>query len=74
VLATLSSTRTDNLIDSGEGGAAALTSGYHLAFWIGAALVGAAIAVAVIVFEPKDRQEGAATEPAPREEAYSEAA
>ena len=74
VLATLSSTRTDNLIDSGEGGAAALTSGYHLAFWIGAALVGAAIAVAVIVFEPEDRQEGAATEPAPREEAYSEAA
>ena len=74
VLATLSSTRSDNLIDSGEAGASALTSGYHLAFWIGAALVVAAIAVAVTMFEPEDRQESTAAETAPGEQAYSEAA
>ena len=32
--------------------AAALTSGYHLAFWIAAGLVLVAIAVAVVVVEP----------------------
>ena len=74
VLATLSSTRSDSLIDSGEAGASALTSGYHLAFWIGAALVVAAIAVAVTMFEPEDRQESTAAETAPGEQAYSEAA
>ena len=37
VLATLSTTRTDNLIADGEARASALTDGYHLAFWIGAA-------------------------------------
>ena len=36
VLATLSSTRSDNLIASGHSTASALTSGYHLAFLIGA--------------------------------------
>ena len=42
VLATLSTTRSDNLIADGESTASALTSGYHLAFLIGAALVVAA--------------------------------
>ena len=40
-------TRSDNLIADGEATASALTSGYHLAFLIGAALVVAAIVVAV---------------------------
>src|SRR4051812_12559930 len=39
LLATLSTTRTDHLLSSGESNAAALTSGYHLAFAIGAGLV-----------------------------------
>ena len=39
MLATLSATRSDDLIDDGEATASALTSGYHLAFLIGAALV-----------------------------------
>ena len=39
VLATLSRTRSDSLIDDGHGTASALTSGYHLAFLIGAGLV-----------------------------------
>jgi hypothetical protein len=49
VLATLSTTRTRHLLDHGESNAAALTSGYHLAFAVGAVLVLAAIAVTLIV-------------------------
>jgi EmrB/QacA subfamily drug resistance transporter len=49
VLATLSATRTDNLLASGTSPDAALTSGFHLAFWIGAGLVAAAIAVSALV-------------------------
>jgi hypothetical protein len=45
VLATLSSTRTSNLLADGHGTAQALTSGYHLAFGIGAGLVIAALGV-----------------------------
>ena len=57
VLATLSSTRSDNLIGSGHSTASALTSGYHLAFLIGAALVLAAIVVAVTVLESEAQAE-----------------
>jgi len=46
VLATVSAGRTSALAARGEGTAAALTGGYHLAFWIAAGLVAAAIAVA----------------------------
>jgi EmrB/QacA subfamily drug resistance transporter len=53
VLATLSATRTADLKASGVSTASALTSGYHLAFFIGAALVLAALAVAVLVLEPQ---------------------
>ena len=51
VLATLSTTRTENLLADGQPQAAAQTGGYHLAFWIGAALVVAAIAVAAAVLQ-----------------------
>jgi EmrB/QacA subfamily drug resistance transporter len=57
VLATLSATRSDNLIRDGKSVAAALTSGYHLAFLIGAVLVVAAIVVAVTVIEPEKKAE-----------------
>jgi EmrB/QacA subfamily drug resistance transporter len=49
VLATLSATRTADLLGDGESTAIALTSGYRLAFLIAAALVVAAIAVAAAV-------------------------
>ena len=49
VLATLSTSRSGRLIAQGHSTAAALTSGYHLAFWIAAALVAAAIAVVPVV-------------------------
>jgi EmrB/QacA subfamily drug resistance transporter len=51
VLATLSTTRTDNLEADGVSTASALVSGYHLAFWIGSALVVAAFAIAVTLLE-----------------------
>jgi MFS family permease len=49
VLATLSTARSNRLLGQGHSDAAALTSGYHLAFWIAAALVALAIAVAATV-------------------------
>ncbi len=53
VLATLSSTRTDNLLASGSSPDAALTSGFHLAFWIGAGLLTAALAVTTVVLRSR---------------------
>src|SRR6201999_3834623 len=52
VLATLSASRSDDLAAHGSSTAAALTSGYHLAFWIGAALVLAGIVAALAVLRP----------------------
>jgi EmrB/QacA subfamily drug resistance transporter len=49
VLATLSSTRTSDLLADGHGTADALTSGYHLAFGVGAGLVVAALGVTLAV-------------------------
>jgi EmrB/QacA subfamily drug resistance transporter len=73
VLATVSASRADNLIEDGEPTLSALTSGYHAAFLIGAALVVAAIIVAAAVLRPA----GKADQPAPgdsEQPAYSEAA
>ncbi len=47
VLATLSASRTSTLERHGTHTAAALTGGYHLAFWIAAALVACAIGLAL---------------------------
>ena len=52
VLATLSANRTDNLVAAGSSRNAALTSGLHLACWIGAGLVVAAIAVTALIVRP----------------------
>ncbi|HEV3229273.1 MAG TPA: MFS transporter [Solirubrobacteraceae bacterium] len=77
VLATLSATRSHHLIHTGHATASALTSGYHLAFLIGAGLVAAGIAVGVTLLQPAERgerqvaPEGAS---AGAEPAYSEAA
>ena len=77
VLATVSASHSDALIADGESEAAALTSGYHLAFWIGAALVLAAIVVALTVLRPDQadaRQRDHEAEARGGEVAYSEAA
>jgi len=52
LLATLSATRTENRIADGISDATALVDGYHLAFWVAAGLVVAAIAVALVVLQP----------------------
>lgn len=73
VLATLSATRTGDLLASGDSKPVALTGGYELAFWVAAALVVAALAVALTVLEaepPQGQEAEAGGEGMP---AYSEA-
>ncbi len=65
VLATLATTRTANLVKTGTPTPSALTSGYHLAFWIAAGLVLAAIAVAATVVKPEP---AGSDEPAPAQD------
>jgi EmrB/QacA subfamily drug resistance transporter len=62
VLATLSATRTKNLLASGHARPEALLGGYHLAFTIGAALVVVSLALALTVLRPGEQvqREGAA--------------
>ena len=78
VLATLSTTRSDDLLASGESTASALTDGYHLAFLVGAGLVAFGIVLAVTVLEPGAiaAEDEAVEEAVPDEaqQAYSEAA
>jgi EmrB/QacA subfamily drug resistance transporter len=76
VLATLSTTRTNNLLGDGHSVANALTSGYHLAFLIGTVLVVAAIVVAAAVLRaPAPAEiEGADVQRLEREPAYEQAA
>jgi MFS family permease len=60
ILATLATERTERLLAEGEPAAAALNSGYHLAYVIGAGMVLIAIAIAVSAL----RSPEAAAEPA----------
>jgi MFS family permease len=73
VLATLAAERTDRLLAAGERHAAALNSGYHLAYLVGAALVALALVVALVVLQPKPGPARQAEAEADAEPAYSEA-
>ena len=53
VLATLSTTRTEDLLAAGESAQAALNGGYHLGYMIGGALVVGAIAIAATVLRAR---------------------
>ena len=68
VLATVSAARSEDLLAAGDAAASALTSGYHLAFLIGAGLVAAAFAVAWSVLSepgaPAEAHEAGAAQPA----------
>jgi EmrB/QacA subfamily drug resistance transporter len=65
VLATLSTTHTQTLLDAGESTKAALVGGYHLAFLIGAATIGLAVIIAILVLQPARAHAGGhAGEPA----------
>jgi EmrB/QacA subfamily drug resistance transporter len=52
VLAALSAARTRTLGAQGESAKAALTGGYHLAFWVAAAVVAVAVLIARSVLRP----------------------
>ncbi|HEY8810189.1 MAG TPA: MFS transporter [Solirubrobacterales bacterium] len=82
ILATLAAERTSTLLDGGTSHAAALNSGFHLAYLVGAGMVAVALAIAVFVLrsepmpDPAAMAEGMAGEEAhggAREPAYSEA-
>ena len=79
VLATLAAQRTDNKLADGAGQLAALNSGYHLAYVIGAILVAAAVVIAFTVLRevpmpsPEQMAEHAHGAEPEAEPAYSEA-
>jgi MFS family permease len=59
VLATLASQRTDSELEAGASQLAALNSGFHLAYLVGAGLVAVALAIAVFVLRYEPVPEGA---------------
>ena len=63
VLATLATERTERALADGESAAAALNSGYHLAYLVGAGLVLVAIAVAISYLRSEVPEAEAASEP-----------
>jgi EmrB/QacA subfamily drug resistance transporter len=64
VLATVSASRTSALAARQQPTAAALTGGYHLAFWIACGLVGAAAVVTVTLLRPQPHVIGTSPSPA----------
>ena len=72
VLATLATERTDGLLAEGHSTASALTSGYHVAYLVGAALIGVAIVIALRAFREQPAQ--AEVTGISQEPAYSNAA
>jgi hypothetical protein len=53
VLATLSTSRSDDLLAAGDSAAEALTSGYRLAFVVGLGFILTALVLAVRVLQPE---------------------
>jgi EmrB/QacA subfamily drug resistance transporter len=64
VLATVSASRTSALLAQHQPAAAALTGGYHLAFWIACGLVVGAVVVAATVLRPRPEPAAAPCQPA----------
>lgn len=62
LLATLASERTDSLTAAGEATAQALNGGYHLAYLVGAALVGVALLLSIVVLRSPRAAPAAARE------------
>jgi EmrB/QacA subfamily drug resistance transporter len=71
VLATLSTERTNLLLDNGEGQLQALTSGYHVAYLVGAVLAAIAAAIAIFVLQAPRPEEMHVAQEEP-EPAFSE--
>jgi EmrB/QacA subfamily drug resistance transporter len=70
VLATVATERTDGLLSDGESTASALNSGYHLAYLVGAGLVGVAVVIALLTLRAPEEE--AEPEPAPEPELVPE--
>jgi EmrB/QacA subfamily drug resistance transporter len=68
VLATLASERTTQRLADGASNAAALNSGYHLAYVVGAALVAVSLVIGAVVLQSPDMSAHAAA-PGPHAEA-----
>jgi hypothetical protein len=62
LLATMSTNRTSSLLAGGDSTAEALTSGFRLAFLIGAGLVAVAVGIALTVLRPAEVPQLAAAE------------
>jgi MFS family permease len=73
VLATLASERTDSLRAGGESAKAALNSGYHLAYVVGAGLTLIAMIVAITVLRESKPAQAEDESAADREPAYANA-
>jgi len=76
LLATISTERTQSLLEDGESTASALTGGFHVAYLIGAGAAVAAIVAAVTVLRSEDPAAAAAhagAGPAGAEPAYADA-
>jgi hypothetical protein len=77
ILATLATSRTEDLLANGESTASALTDGYQLAFIVAAGLVVAAIGIALTVLRSESAAAAeveAQADVGDAEPAYSEAA
>jgi EmrB/QacA subfamily drug resistance transporter len=72
VLATLASGRTEDQIAEGVSQAAALNSGFHLAYLVGAVLVAVALVIAAIVLKPVPAMAGHGGHGAPEQDGQSE--
>jgi EmrB/QacA subfamily drug resistance transporter len=57
VLATVSTTRTENLLAKGTDQATALTSGFQIAFWVGVGLAAASLIATLVALRGRDLQQ-----------------
>ncbi len=57
VLATVSTTRTENLLADGKDPATALTSGFQIAFWVGVGLAVASLVATLVALRRKDLEQ-----------------
>ena len=57
VLATVSTTRTENLLAEGKDPATALTSGFQIAFWVGVGLAVASLTATLVALRGKDLEQ-----------------
>jgi predicted MFS family arabinose efflux permease len=65
ILATVSTTRTENLLADGKDQATALTGGFQIAFWVGVGLAVASLIATLVALRGKDLQQTGEPVPVP---------